>query len=77
MTESVRGEDVYIVQSGSGNVNDALMELVIMIAACIGNSAKRVTAVMPYLPYSKQSKKKNRNCIVAKLVANMLQVAGA
>merc|ERR1712156_61834 len=76
--ESVRGEDVYIVQSGCGEVNDNLMELLIMISACKTASASRVTAVMPYFPYSRQDKKdKSRAPISAKLVANMLSKAGA
>ncbi|KAF4125852.1 ribose-phosphate pyrophosphokinase [Geosmithia morbida] len=52
--DSVRGKDVYIVQSGSGSVNDNLMELCIMISACKTGSAKRVTAVVPLFPYSRQ-----------------------
>jgi len=76
--ESVRGEDVYIVQSGSGEVNDNLMELLIMINACKIASAERVTAVIPCFPYARQDKKdKSRAPISAKLVANMLSVAGA
>ena len=55
--ESVRGEDVYIVQSGSGEVNDNLMELLIMINACKIASASRVTAVIPCYPYARQDKK--------------------
>ena len=55
--ESVRGEDVYIVQSGSGEVNDMLMELLIMINACKIASAVRVTAVIPCYPYARQDKK--------------------
>jgi hypothetical protein len=51
--ESVRGEDVYIVQSGCGEVNDNLMELLIMINACKIASAERVTAVIPVYPYSR------------------------
>jgi ribose-phosphate pyrophosphokinase len=53
----VRGEDVYIVQSGSGEVNDNLMELLIMINACKIASASRVTAVIPCYPYARQDKK--------------------
>merc|ERR1712008_598528 len=85
--ESVRGKDVYIIQSGCGSVNasgnkqsinDNLMELLIMISACKTASAMRVTAVMPYFPYSRQDKKdKSRAPISAKLVANMLSTAGA
>ncbi|KAI1911619.1 ribose-phosphate pyrophosphokinase [Ophidiomyces ophidiicola] len=53
--ESVRGKDVYIIQSGGGKVNDHLMELLITISACKTASAKRVTAVLPLFPYSRQS----------------------
>lgn len=53
--ESVRGKDVYIIQSGGGKVNDHLMELLITISACKTASAKKVTAVLPLFPYSRQS----------------------
>ncbi|KRX27309.1 Ribose-phosphate pyrophosphokinase 2 [Trichinella nelsoni] len=76
--ESVRGEDVYIIQSGCGEVNDHLMEMLIMINACKIASSFRVTAVIPCYPYARQDKKdKSRAPISAKLVANMLSVAGA
>ena len=76
--ESVRGEDVYIVQTGAGDINDNLMELLIMISACKIASAQRVVAVIPCYPYARQDKKdKSRAPITAKLVANMLSVAGA
>ena len=76
--ESVRGEDVYIIQSGCGEINDNLMELLIMINACKIASAQRVTAVIPLYPYARQDRKdKSRAPISAKLVANMLSVAGA
>lgn len=55
--ESVRGEDVYIVQSGCGEINDNLMELLIMINACKIASSSRVTAVIPCFPYARQDKK--------------------
>ncbi|KAF9582594.1 hypothetical protein BGW38_010994 [Lunasporangiospora selenospora] len=74
---SVRNEDVFIIQSGSPKINDSLMELLIMINACKGASAQRITAVIPYFPYSKQSKKKkHRGAIAAKLVANILSISG-
>uniref|UniRef100_A0A8C2LUU5 ribose-phosphate diphosphokinase n=1 Tax=Cricetulus griseus TaxID=10029 RepID=A0A8C2LUU5_CRIGR len=70
--------DVYIVQSGCGEINDNLMELLIMINACKIAPASRVTAVIPCFPYACQDKKdKSRAPISAKLVANMLSVAGA
>lgn len=74
---SIRNEDVFIVQSGSPQTNDSVMEMLIMIAACKGGSAKSITAVMPYFPYSRQSKKKaHRGAITAKMLANLLVVAG-
>ncbi|RFU28232.1 hypothetical protein B7463_g8119, partial [Scytalidium lignicola] len=74
--ESVRDEDVFILQSTApGDVNDGLMELLIMINACKTASARRITAVIPNFP--RQDKKdKSRAPISAKLVANMLQTAG-
>lgn len=76
--ESVREEDVYIIQSGCGDVNDMLMELLILINGCKIASARRITAVIPCFPYARQDKKdKSRAPISAKLVANMLTVAGA
>ena len=76
--ESVRDEDVFIMQSGCGEINDNLMELLIMINACKTASARRITAVVPCFPYARQDKKdKSRAPISAKLVANMLTVAGA
>lgn len=75
--ESVRDEDVFILQSGSGDVNDNLMELLILISACKTASARRITAVIPCFPYARMDKKdKSRAPITAKLVANMLTVAG-
>jgi ribose-phosphate pyrophosphokinase len=74
---SVRNEDVFIVQSGSSKINDSVMEMLIMISACKGGSAKSITAVMPYFPYSRQSKKKShRGAITAKMLANLMVVAG-
>ncbi|KAF2451087.1 phosphoribosyl pyrophosphokinase [Karstenula rhodostoma CBS 690.94] len=74
---SVRDKDVFIVQSGSPKINDAVMELLIMVSACKGGSAKSITAVMPYFPYARQSKKKShRGAITARMVANLLNIAG-
>jgi ribose-phosphate pyrophosphokinase len=76
--ESVRDEDVFIIQSGCGEINDNLMELLIMINACKTASARRITAVIPCFPYARQDKKdKSRAPITARLTANMLTVAGA
>ena len=55
INESVRGKDVYIIQSGGGKVNDHLLELLIAVSACKTASAKKVTAVLPLFPYSRQS----------------------
>ncbi|KLO14463.1 phosphoribosyl pyrophosphokinase [Schizopora paradoxa] len=77
IAESVREDDVYIVNTGYGDVNRSLMELCIMIHACKIASAKRITAVVPLFPYARQDKKdKSRAPITAKLVANMLQRSG-
>lgn len=76
--ESVRDEDVYILtQIGSGDVNDRVLELLIMINACKTASARRITAVLPNFPYARQDRKdKSRAPITAKLMANMLETAG-
>ncbi|TFL01112.1 phosphoribosyltransferase-like protein [Pterulicium gracile] len=77
ISESVREEDVFIIQSGCADVNDSLMELLILISACKTASARRITAVIPCYPYARMDKKdKSRAPITAKLVANMLTVAG-
>jgi ribose-phosphate pyrophosphokinase len=82
--ESIRGADVFIVQPTCGNpqqgvnANDALMELMVMIDAAIGASAHRVIAVTPWYGYSRQDKKSApREPITARLVARMLEAAGA
>ncbi|KAG6827679.1 hypothetical protein H0H92_010810 [Tricholoma furcatifolium] len=77
ISESVRDEDVFIIQSGCSDVNDNFMELLILISACKTASARRITAVIPCFPYARMDKKdKSRAPITAKLVANMLTVAG-
>ncbi|CAA7260905.1 unnamed protein product [Cyclocybe aegerita] len=77
ISESVRDEDVFIIQSGCDDANDNLMELLILISACKTASARRITAVIPCFPYARNDKKdKSRAPITAKLVANMLVVAG-
>lgn len=76
--EPVRGADVFIVQSTCSPVNDNLMELLIMIDAMRRASAGRITAVIPYFGYARQDRKaKSRDPISAKLVANLITVAGA
>lgn len=78
LEESVRGSDVFIIQSTCNPVNDNLMELIIMIDAFRRASAGRITAVMPYFGYARQDRKaKARDPISAKVVANMLVAAGA
>ena len=76
--ESVRGADVFILQTHGPEVNHAIMEQLIMIDAAKRGSAKRITAVCPYYGYSRQDRKASgREPITAKLVADMLQAAGA
>jgi len=75
--ESIRGADVFIVQTGCAPVDQNLMELLLMIQAAKLASAKRITAVIPWFPYSRQDRKaKPREPITARLVADMLQLAG-
>ena len=76
--EPVRGSDVFLIQSTCGPVNDNLMELLVMIDAMRRASAGRITAVIPYFGYARQDRKaKSRDPISAKLVANLITVAGA
>jgi ribose-phosphate pyrophosphokinase len=76
--ENVRGEDVFVIQSTSAPANDHLMELLILIDALRRASARRITAVIPYFGYARQDRKPGpRTPISAKLVANMIDRAGA
>ena len=78
LEETVRGAAVFLIPSTCKPVNDHLMELLVMIDACRRASAGRITAVIPYYGYARQDRKaKSRDPISAKLVANMLTVAGA
>jgi ribose-phosphate pyrophosphokinase len=78
LDQNARGRDIYIVQSTCSPVNEHLMELLIMIDACRRASAGRITAVIPYYGYARQEKKSlGREPITAKLVANLLTIAGA
>ncbi len=78
LQETVRGSDVFVVQSTSEPVNDHLMELLIMIDALKRASAGRITAVIPYMGYARQDRKaKARDPISAKLVADLITTAGA
>ncbi|NBC31894.1 MAG: ribose-phosphate diphosphokinase [Alphaproteobacteria bacterium] len=76
--ENVRGEDVFVVQSTSYPANDNLMELLVTIDALRRGSARRITAVIPYYGYARQDRKTGpRTPISAKLVANLITMAGA
>ncbi len=76
--ENVRGEDVFVIQSTSYPANDTLMELLVTMDALRRSSARRITAVMPYFGYARQDRKTaSRSPISAKLVANLITVAGA
>jgi ribose-phosphate pyrophosphokinase len=76
--ESIRGADLFLVQTGCQPVDQNLMELLLMIQAAKLASAKRITAVIPWFPYARQDRKaKPREPISARLVADMLQLAGA
>ena len=76
--ENVRGEDVFVIQSSSFPANDNLMELLVSLDALKRGSARRVTAVVPYFGYARQDRKSGpRTPISAKLVANLITVAGA
>jgi len=74
--ESVRGKDVYIIQTGSKDVNNSIMEMLIMCYACKSNSCKNMIGVIPHLPYSSQTKMRNRGSISLKLVAKLMVKAG-
>jgi ribose-phosphate pyrophosphokinase len=78
LKESVRGQDVYLVQSMSSPVSDNIMELLIMLDTIKRDSAARITAVIPYLAYARSDKKDQpRVPISARLIADIIQVAGA
>ena len=78
ISETVRGSDVFLIQSTCNPVNDTLMELLVMIDACKRASAGRITAVIPYFGYARQDRKsKARDPISAKLVADIITAAGA
>ncbi len=76
--ESVRGCDVYVIQSTSAPVNEHLMELLVMVDALKRASAKSINVVIPYYGYARQDRKaRSRDPITAKLVANLIETAGA
>lgn len=75
--QNVRERDVFLIQSSTPPINDRLMELMMLIDAARGASARRVTAVLPHFPYQQSDKKDQpRICITAKLVCNLLSAAG-
>ena len=76
--DSVRGRDVFVIQSGSPNPNEAYMELFVIMDALRRGSAARITAVLPYYGYARQDRKDApRVPITARLVANLIEAAGA
>lgn len=78
LNESVRGQDVYVVQSMSSPVHDNFMEMLIMVDALKRDSAGRINVVVPYLSYGRSDKKDQpRVPITARLIANMIEIAGA
>ena len=82
LDENIRGDDVYIVQAiddplSDASVNDNLMAAMAAVHACYQSDADHITVVLPQFPYSRQERRKTREAITAKLVANMLEMAGA
>src|SRR5947209_1686935 len=78
MEESVRGCDAFVIQSYAGPINEWLMEHLIMVDTLKRASAKRITVVAPYYPYSRQDKKsRGREPISARLIADLFKTAGA
>lgn len=78
LNESVRGCDVFVIQSTSAPVNDNLMELLVMVDALKRASAKSINVVIPYYGYARQDRKaRSRDPITAKLVADLIEIAGA
>ncbi|GMT36234.1 hypothetical protein PFISCL1PPCAC_27531 [Pristionchus fissidentatus] len=75
--ESVRSKHVFILQTGTKNVNNDVMELLILIYACRTSTAKSITVVIPYLPYSKQCRVVRRSSIAIKLIADLIDKTGA
>ncbi|XP_014668123.1 PREDICTED: phosphoribosyl pyrophosphate synthase-associated protein 2-like [Priapulus caudatus] len=76
IADSVRGKDVFLIQTATKDVNNDIMELLVMAYACKTSSARKVIGVIPYLPYCKQSKMRKRGAIVSKLLAKMMCKAG-
>ncbi|XP_070579874.1 phosphoribosyl pyrophosphate synthase-associated protein 2-like isoform X2 [Ptychodera flava] len=76
LRESVRGKDVFVIGTGTKNVNNSIMEVLIMTYCAKTSCARRVVGVIPYLPYSKQSQMRKRGSIVSKLLAQMMCKSG-
>ena len=77
LNESVRGADCFVLQSHSGDINKTIMEQLVLVDALKRASAKRITAVLPFYPYSRQDKKAlPREPITARLIADMFIAAG-
>ena len=76
LKEKRLSNDVYIIQTGSRDCNNTVMELLIMSYACRTSTAHRIISVIPYLPYSQQCKMVSRGCMVGKLLANMMVKSG-
>ncbi|KAM7540598.1 hypothetical protein Aperf_G00000031394 [Anoplocephala perfoliata] len=74
--ETVRGRDVYLIQTGTLHVNDDIMELLILAFACKAACARRIILVVPYLPYCKQNKMRKRGSITCKLIAQLICSTG-
>uniref|UniRef100_A0A5K3EJT2 Pribosyltran_N domain-containing protein n=1 Tax=Mesocestoides corti TaxID=53468 RepID=A0A5K3EJT2_MESCO len=76
INETVRGHDVYLIQTGTTKVNDEIMEMLILAFACRAACARRVIIVMPYLPYCMQNKMRKRGSITCKLIAQLICSTG-
>ncbi|KAL5019222.1 hypothetical protein ScPMuIL_004944 [Solemya velum] len=74
--ESVRGKDIYILQTGTKDVNNDIMELLVIAYACKTSSARNIVGVIPYMPYSKHCKMRKRGSIISKLIATMFGKSG-
>jgi len=76
LTESVRGDDVYVVQPASPPVNEHLVELLLLADACRRDGAARITAVMPYVGYARQDRRTGRSALGGRLMADLIAAAG-
>ena len=76
IVESVRGDDIFLVQPASPPVNEHLMELLLLADACRRDGAARITAVMPYVGYARQDRRMGRSALGGRLMANLLAASG-